>query len=480
MRKQNDSSNYFDELDMWSGTSGSQKQDVFREPPKKTSDDLDSFFDTYGAGSGQRRSASGGRRSGGSGRKNPLPKLLTVAAVAVCAVAAAVVVNITGSQEPEIPAVTQPVIQKPAVQQSADPVIPAPTAAPTQPAPTQPAPVPQQEYRYFGKQLTGEQKKIYTLIQEGLARHADEIGPFNISNLDDIQLITRSINYDYPEYFWFDGGCEYSYYDYDTYMECTLKPKYTFGAQEYAAYADFVEKAAQPVVDQLSGKSDYEKVKGVYEYLIDNTVYDLKYTGTTLYEMFHDRRGVCEGYAKATQYLLTKLGVETLLCTGMAGETAAEKGQWESHAWNIVKIDGVYYEIDTTWGDPLSEDGVQTKNFWYLNLTDAEMGRQHEREDWRSYPVCNSTGHNYYVQEGCYLDYFDGETIKRWFQQARARGVQLEFKCANESVYRQAYSWLVDNNGIDEVIRTVIPQTEGYQCSYSCSDNLYIFSLMVE
>jgi transglutaminase-like putative cysteine protease len=472
LSRQKNSSNYFDDLDMWEDTPRSQKQDTFKEPPKKAPDDLENFFDSYGEPSGQGRRSSAGRRSGRSGRKNPLPIILATTAIALCAAAAVLVLTFTGGRKPEAPVSAVPVVTQPAVQQPVNPVSTVPTVAPAKPAP-----VPLQEYRYFGKKLNAQQKQLYDLIRDGISRHADSIGPFQVSSLDEINLVVQSISHDYAEYFWFQGAYETLYYDHDTYLECTLTPNYVFDAQEYVACKAVVEAAAQPILDQLAGKSDYEKVKGVYEYLIDNTAYDLKYMGTTIYEMFHDRRGVCEGYARASQYLLTKLGVETLLCSGMSGDPGEPRNQWESHAWNIVKIDGVYYGLDTTWGDPLNENGVQTKNFWYLNLTDEEMNRQHDREKWSSYPICNDIRYNYYVCEERYLESFDKETVKRWFQEDYAKGEQLEFKCASESIYRQVYSWLVDNGGIDEVFRTVIPQNEGYQCSYGYSDILYVFSL---
>lgn len=473
MHKKKDTSNYFDDFELWSDTSAPRKQESsFSERPPKTVDDLDDFFDSYEGTVQTRNTSSSHRRTGRSGRRNPLGKILTGAAVAVCAVIAVLVIHSIDRQKPEPPSAAAPVVTQPAVLQ---PTYPAGTAPVD--ALAKPAPVPKNEYRYFGKKLNAEQKKIYDVIQEGLSRHADSVGPFNSSSLDEVHLIVQSILYDYPEYFWFHGAYETSYYDNDTYLECTINFRYEISAQEYAGYEAYVEAAAQPILEQLEGKSDYEKVKGVYEYLIDNTVYDLRYTGSTIYEMFHDRRGVCEGYARASQYLLTKLGVETLFCSGIAGEIELPKSSWESHAWNIVKIDGIYYGLDTTWGDPVHSDGTQTKSFLYLNLTDEEMERRHERENWNSYPACNSTLHNYYVQEGRYLETFDKEILKKWFREAYARGEYLEFKCAGEGLYRQVYSWLFQNNGVDELFRTVIPQNEGYGYSYGYGDDLYTINL---
>lgn len=52
---------------------------------------------------------------------------------------------------------------------------------------------------------------------------------------------------------------------------------------------------------------------------------------------------VCEGYAKAYQYMLSLAGVRNVYIAGL--------GNREGHAWNYVMIDGQYYPVDVTWDD---------------------------------------------------------------------------------------------------------------------------------
>ena len=474
MSKRREEENYFD--DMWEEyTRPDPKKDPYKnESEQKAEDELLAYFDSVSGTDGQKR--TGKKRRTLSKKSGP-----GIAAAILIMLLLGGVLGGFFSETKADPLPNGPVIQKPAETFAPPDVIPEATApwsteapAATYPMPTaepEITPVQRENYRYFARQLTDRQLKVYDVVREGLYGRADTIGPFSVDSEADLSLIMQAVRYDYPEYFWFRGGYSGSYYNRDTYLEYTLTPEYCFNAQEYVAYAAFVESAAQPVIDALSGKSDYEKVKGVYEYLVDNTIYDLAYTGTTIYEMFHDRRGVCEGYARAAQYLLTKLGVETLYAVGSGGAYGESRAFWGSHAWNYVKIDGIYYQMDVTWGDPVNDDGTQEKNMYYLNLTDEEMLRRHDREDWASYPVCSETYHNYYVYEGYYLEYFSKDIIEAWFLEAYNQGKPLEFKCANESIYRQAYSWLIENGGFGDLYSSVSSYGTYW---YNNADDLYV------
>ena len=59
---------------------------------------------------------------------------------------------------------------------------------------------------------------------------------------------------------------------------------------------------------------------------------------------------VCEGYAKACQYLLDSAGIENIIVTGTATNN---NGETENHAWNYVKINDAWYALDVTWDDPI-------------------------------------------------------------------------------------------------------------------------------
>ncbi len=108
----------------------------------------------------------------------------------------------------------------------------------------------------------------------------------------------------------------------------------------------------------LSKATDYEKVKAIHDYIINLASYDMTYQRSTAYDILINKSAVCEGYALAAYRLFTDAGLETRIITG--------DGDGERHAWNIVKVNGEWYNIDLTWDDPVSSSGKQILRYTYF------------------------------------------------------------------------------------------------------------------
>ena len=61
-----------------------------------------------------------------------------------------------------------------------------------------------------------------------------------------------------------------------------------------------------------------------------------------------DSTSVCDGYSLAYLYLLQQAGLTAAVIVGEAG---SDKETMGGHAWNVVQIDGVWHEVDSTWDD---------------------------------------------------------------------------------------------------------------------------------
>lgn len=97
--------------------------------------------------------------------------------------------------------------------------------------------------------------------------------------------------------------------------------------------------------------SDYEKERAIYIWLTTHAVYDGSHyepqgAPRSSYEPYGpliNGTGVCLGYAEAFRLMMDMAGVECITVTGAAYQNR------ENHAWNMVRLDGNWYCVDSTW-----------------------------------------------------------------------------------------------------------------------------------
>lgn len=132
----------------------------------------------------------------------------------------------------------------------------------------------------------------------------------------------------------------------DYYWTITYTYTYYTTAEEEAQ----VDAAVEDVLQELnvSGASDYKKVSAIYDYICDNVVYDYDHLNDssykhqfTAYAALIDGTCVCQGYAVLFYRLALELGVDARLIPGT--------GNGEAHGWNIVELNHLYYNLDSTW-----------------------------------------------------------------------------------------------------------------------------------
>lgn len=117
---------------------------------------------------------------------------------------------------------------------------------------------------------------------------------------------------------------------------------------------------AQAIVNKYAGKSDYEKLKGYKDEICALVDYnddaaDKDYTGgygdpwQIIYVFDEDSTTnvVCEGYAKAFQYLCDLSTFDNAVCYTVNGTMSGGTGAG-GHMWNIVTLDGENYLVDVT------------------------------------------------------------------------------------------------------------------------------------
>ena len=152
----------------------------------------------------------------------------------------------------------------------------------------------------------------------------------------------------------------------------TLYAKYGNTPEGIRQQRDIVVKAWEILDETLEpGMSDYEIAKALHDYVVLNTAYgfpDNVPRPTAVYSGYFSLLwgcGVCTDYAMAYQLLMDMAGVPCEVVTN------------DTHAWNVVQIDGEWYHVDTTWDDPTpNREGYVRYN--YFLKSDAYMSRDHQ------------------------------------------------------------------------------------------------------
>lgn len=318
---------------------------------------------------------------------------------------------------------------------------------------------------YYGySSLEEEERKVYRQIVKGVEEFAEEIEISPVSE-EQLEAIANMVMVDHPDYFWTEGAFEYSQKSRvdGSVAELKIRPVYLLSKEEAEAMQPQIEAKAQEWIAGISQDADtYEKIKYVYETLIREVNYDENNEqNQNIRSVFLEGSTVCMGYAKATQYLLNKMGVFCTLVTGdiIKPEYIGSAGTTR-HAWNLVKIGEEYYYVDTTWGSPGYLGNENSENigmdiyYSYLCCNETTLAFTHKADDSIPLPACTDDSYNYYKQKGCWYETYDRNQIYHVIQEAiRSKSSMTEFRFASLEAYQQAVTDIAEGTLIKEVVQ---------------------------
>lgn len=149
---------------------------------------------------------------------------------------------------------------------------------------------------------------------------------------------------------------------------------------------------------------DVEKIKYMVDWLNKNTVYSSIGTRVrSLYGGIIDREIACVGYSQIFAWALSHFDIP---CASVSGFVPLRN---DGHMWNLVKLDGEWYQVDPGWGT-VEFNGTLNTHYAYVNVTDEALGVGSGRVYYDSYaecgisiPKCTATAKNVARLEGYFL-----------------------------------------------------------------------------
>lgn len=234
---------------------------------------------------------------------------------------------------------------------------------------------------FYKSALTEKEKMIYDRVLDGLIGYEDEI-MLDGASKNSIDKIIESLSMDRPELFFVDWGMSYEY----TSSYVKLLPEYRYERKEALEELKGIDSTAESLVKQVRGVDKPGAALMLHDVLAKHIEYtNYESNGKESYTIvgaLKNKKCVCEGYARAYKYLCDKAGIPCFMIVGF-GRTPA--GITESHAWNMVKLDGKWYHVDVTFDSLTDKDYCSRSNFL---LSDGQMIFNHQPDEAYDYPRC--------------------------------------------------------------------------------------------
>lgn len=220
--------------------------------------------------------------------------------------------------------------------------------------------------------LTDQQQKVYDQVYENAENLNTSFTLVEILSKDGINNVMTAVFNDHPELFWLDTSYSYGYTTKGTVVSLTLVLNET--AKNISSSRQKFQAAVTKIIAEASKVSgDVEKEKVVYKELMNRVVYDENSVlNQSAYSAMVNGSSVCAGYSRAFQYILQQLNIPCYFCSGYAN------GGY--HAWNIVKVDGKFYNADLSWDDELG-DISNSYSYVYFNISDKIISSDHTRRE---------------------------------------------------------------------------------------------------
>lgn len=272
----------------------------------------------------------------------------------------------------------------------------------------------------YDNMTTAEQINCYKQIRLGVNKITNNLstdGFYDIEPIvvkgcklrpDEVKKVIYAFQNDNPEVFWLASRYYVVYRGMDTIVKMS-------SVMQEREYEDSLKKLNSKVDEILKsvpkGLSEYERELFIHDYIIGNCKYcksqDFKrpWERYTCLGCLVKKEAVCEGYSKATQLLMSRLGLQCRTITGSRGN--------EQHMWNMVRVDGDWYHLDVTW-----DCTEELNRYSYFNVTDEVIKYDHKineevsklsKEDLYdknynfSLPICISKKYNYFTLNSLYV-----------------------------------------------------------------------------
>ena len=221
--------------------------------------------------------------------------------------------------------------------------------------------------QYYGYHcLNDREKEVYLYINDCVKNMDSKTSIPKEATEKEISNASEMVRTDHPEYFWYDGFGKYNGVQgfNGTPFQLWYYPEYNIEKSQKEETQQQIDDEVENIKLQIpSNATPKERVEKLYQAVCNEAVYNKEASNNqNIKSVFVNHETVCAGYAKGMQYLLRQYDIPCIYVRGVH--------ETESHAWNRVYVDGVWYWVDPT-----------AKNSMFCLFDDNFMASQHYQID---------------------------------------------------------------------------------------------------
>ena len=269
--------------------------------------------------------------------------------------------------------------------------------------------------RYPYSQLNEREQALYDALYDGISAYRETIrlpGSYTRTEYERVYLMVMMQE---PELFYVDRVYELA-------AEMTeARIYYTMTQAEAEGLKSSLEAAADAIIGRLStAQNAWQRLLMIHDAIAARCIYERSGHSDDAVGSLVEGYAMCEGYSKGFLYTARRAGYDIMCVPGHTGNGT-------EHVWNIVKIDGQYYNMDLTFDDDDSYGGAAAHACFAV--PDAAFGDH--LPDVNSYrpPQCTDGTQTYYIKNALILNETSqlSQRIQEWSGR-RADGI-TEFCC---------------------------------------------------
>ena len=159
--------------------------------------------------------------------------------------------------------------------------------------------------------------------------------------------------------------------------EITINIRHFYTDEEKEKINTEIDRIISEIITE--DDDDYEKLKKVHDYIINNTKYDVeandgnsKYDSKRATGVLFDHYATCNGYTDLMAIFLSRLGFKNFKVSTTPEEISYES---KGHIWNAVYFEDEWVHLDLTWDDPVADNGKDYIYHKYFLVNNEEMAQ---------------------------------------------------------------------------------------------------------